>query len=162
MISFNLNSSILDIVCLNTFSVKKIWPSVCATEPIKWCQEEDDWVHCDHSGGKKSPIDFDLGCSVILPGQKAATVAAHLLPKLSELSQQEVFSVQNGHPVYWYMVLKSNLLECIPKGGADLGERLSMAVRGNLPLESVVCRRDGRTRLRRAPLPLVRLGMNDN
>ena len=60
------------------------------------------------------------------------------------------------------LVFKSNLSEGIPKGGADLGERLSVAVRGNLPLESVVGGRDGRTRLRRAPLPLVRLGMNDN
>ena len=59
-------------------------------------------------------------------------------------------------------MLKSYLLEGIPKGGADLGERLSVAVRGNLPLESVVGGRDGRPRPRRAPLPLVCLGMNDN
>ena len=55
------------------------------------------------------------------------------------------------------LVSKSNLLEGIPKGGADFGERLSVAVRRNLPLESVVGWRDGRPRLRRAPLPLIRL-----
>ena len=37
--------------------------------------------------------------SAILPRQKVATVAAHLLPKLSELSQREVLSDQMGHPV---------------------------------------------------------------
>ena len=35
----------------------------------------------------KIPVDLDLGCSV------------HLLPKLSELRKQEVFTVWNGHPV---------------------------------------------------------------
>ena len=35
----------------------------------------------------------------ILPGQYVATVAANQLPKLSELSQREVFINEMGHPV---------------------------------------------------------------
>ena len=35
----------------------------------------------------------------VLLGQWAATEAAHQLPEVLELSQQEVFSDQNGHPV---------------------------------------------------------------
>ena len=49
-------------------------------------------LQVDHSGGRKPPVDMDLECSVNL-----ATVAAHKLPRLSGLSQQEVFFVQNGH-----------------------------------------------------------------
>ena len=33
----------------------------------------------------KPPVDSDLGCSVILPGQQVATIAAHQLPGVSEL-----------------------------------------------------------------------------
>ena len=40
-----------------------------------------------------------LRCSAILPGQKTAIVAAHQLPKLSELGQREVFINEMGHPV---------------------------------------------------------------
>ena len=39
----------------------------------------------DPSGWLKPPVDLDLGCSAILPGQQVATVLAHLLPELSEL-----------------------------------------------------------------------------
>ena len=35
----------------------------------------------------------------MLPGQLVATEAAQQLPKLLELSQQEVFTVVNCHPV---------------------------------------------------------------
>ena len=59
-------------------------------------------IQGDHSGWRKPPVDMDLECSVNLPGQYVATVAAHKLLGLSELSQQEAFSVQNGYPVlYW-------------------------------------------------------------
>ena len=34
-----------------------------------------------------------------MPGQKLATEAAHQLPRLSELSQQEVVTDEMGHPV---------------------------------------------------------------
>ena len=37
--------------------------------------------------------------SVILPGQYVATVAAHQLPKLSELIQREVVTIWMGQPV---------------------------------------------------------------
>ena len=40
-----------------------------------------------------------FGSSFILPGQQLATVAAYQLPELSELSQQEVFTNEMGHPV---------------------------------------------------------------
>ena len=40
-----------------------------------------------------------MGYYAMLPGQKAATVAAHQLLELSELSQREVFTIQNCHPV---------------------------------------------------------------
>ena len=36
----------------------------------------------------------------ILPGQKVATVDTHQLLEVQELSQQEVFTIQNCHPVY--------------------------------------------------------------
>ena len=49
--------------------------------------------------GEKPPVDLDLGCSVILPWQSVATVAAQELPELSKLNPQEVFSVVNCHPV---------------------------------------------------------------
>ena len=48
---------------------------------------------------------MDLKCSINLRGQWVATVEAHKLPGLSELSQQEVFSVQNGRPVLQYLFL---------------------------------------------------------
>ena len=54
--------------------------------------------------GKKPPVDLDFGCSLILPWQSVATVAAQQLPELSELNPQEVFSVVNCHPV-WYPLL---------------------------------------------------------
>ena len=47
-------------------------------------------IQGDTSARLKPPVDLDLGCSAILPGQKAATVAAHELPELSEPSQWEV------------------------------------------------------------------------
>ena len=47
----------------------------------------------------KPPIDIDLGCTVVLPGRKGATVVAHQLPELSELSQQQVLTILMGHPV---------------------------------------------------------------
>ena len=47
----------------------------------------------------KPPVDLDLGCFAILPGQYIATVGAHQLTELPELSQQELFSEENGHPV---------------------------------------------------------------
>ena len=56
-------------------------------------------VQGDNFGRIKPSVDLDLGCSAILPGQWAATVAAQQLPMLLELSQQEVFSDQNYHPV---------------------------------------------------------------
>ena len=46
----------------------------------------------------KPPIDLDLGCSAILPGQQVATVVAHLLPELVKQSQHEVLINQMGHP----------------------------------------------------------------
>ena len=46
----------------------------------------------------KAPIDLVLGCSAILPGQLVATVAAHQLPELSELSQRKVFYCSDGSP----------------------------------------------------------------
>ena len=55
----------------------------------------------DHSDGETSPVDLDLGCSAILSGQQASTVAAKQLPVLSELSQHEVFIDQNGRPVHY-------------------------------------------------------------
>ena len=47
----------------------------------------------------KPPVDLDLRYSAILPRQYAATIAAHQLPKLSELSQQEVFINEMCHPL---------------------------------------------------------------
>ena len=47
------------------------------------------------SGRGKPPVDLDLGCSTILPGQKIATVTAHHLAELSELGQWEVSSDPN-------------------------------------------------------------------
>ena len=35
----------------------------------------------------------------MLPGQKEARVATHKLLELMKLSQQEVFTIQTGHPV---------------------------------------------------------------
>ena len=40
-----------------------------------------------------------MGCSAILPGQKAGRVAAHQLPHLLEQGQWEVFTILIGHPV---------------------------------------------------------------
>ena len=51
----------------------------------------------DPSGRLKAPFDLDLGCATVLPG--FATVAAHQLPELLELSQRKVFTVLTGHPV---------------------------------------------------------------
>ena len=51
----------------------------------------------DPSGRLKAPFDLDLGCATVLPG--IATVAAHQLPELLELSQQEFLTNQMGHPV---------------------------------------------------------------
>ena len=50
----------------------------------------------DSSGWSKPPVDLDLKCSAILPGQEVATVAARQLPELSELNQQEVFTILMG------------------------------------------------------------------
>ena len=47
----------------------------------------------------KFHIDLNLGCSAILPGQWVATVTINLFLELMELSQQEVFTDQMGHPV---------------------------------------------------------------
>ena len=67
----------------------------------------------DHSGWRKPPVDKDLLCSVILPGQYVATEAVHKLPGLSELSQQEAFSIQNGHPVQVLYKFIASFLECV-------------------------------------------------
>ena len=48
----------------------------------------------------KPPVDLDLRCSAILPGQQPAIIAARQLPKLLELSQQLVFINEMGHPVH--------------------------------------------------------------
>ena len=53
----------------------------------------------DQSGWLEPPVDLDLVCSAILPGLYVATVAAHQLPELSELSQREVITVLSGPPV---------------------------------------------------------------
>ena len=58
-----------------------------------------EYLWGDPSGRLQPPVDLDLGCSVILPGQLLAKVAANELPELSELSQQEVLTNQMGHPV---------------------------------------------------------------
>ena len=52
-----------------------------------------------HQDGKNLLLTLDLGCSIIVPGQKEARVATHKLLELLELSQQEVFTIQTGHPV---------------------------------------------------------------
>ena len=39
----------------------------------------------------KPPVDSDLGCSVILPGQKVATVGAHQLQELLEIQGNGTF-----------------------------------------------------------------------
>ena len=64
-----------------------------------------------HQDVKKPLVDLDLVCSVILTwavtilvGKNlllnwAATVAAHQLPEMLELSQQEDFTILMGHPV---------------------------------------------------------------
>ena len=73
----------------------------------------------DPSPWLKPPIDLDLECSALLPGEWAATVAAHLLPELSELSQREVFTVLTCHPVLcaviYYATLTSISIEAIHK-----------------------------------------------
>ena len=51
--------------------------------------------------GKKTPIDFNLGCSFILPGQQEA----YQLLELSETSQQDVFTILTGHPVKYLNVI---------------------------------------------------------
>ena len=60
------------------------------------CSSTD--VQGDPLGWLKPPVDLDLGCSNILPGQQVATVAAHQLLELSELSQREVLTILLGHP----------------------------------------------------------------
>ena len=44
-------------------------------------------------------VDLDLEYSAILSGQQVAKVAGHKLPELSDLSQQEAFTVRMGQPV---------------------------------------------------------------
>ena len=60
---------------------------------------KSDAIQGDPSGWLKPLMDLDLGCSVILPGQLVAAVAAHQLQNLSELSQLEVFTILMGQPV---------------------------------------------------------------
>ena len=55
-------------------------------------------IQDDTSARLKPPVDLDLGCSAILPGQKAATVVARQLLELSEPSQREVFYRANVSP----------------------------------------------------------------
>ena len=63
-------------------------------EFLKLCK-----IQGDTSRRYEPLIDLDLGCSVIMPGQLVATVAAYQLPGLSELRQREVFANVKGHPV---------------------------------------------------------------
>ena len=58
-----------------------------------------DAVQGDPSGWLKPTIDRDLGCLVILPELWVATVAAHQLLEVSELSQRKVLTILMGHPV---------------------------------------------------------------
>ena len=57
----------------------------------------------------------------MLPGQQVATVAAHQLPELSELSQREVFTVLNGPPVLLFYLAADELK--IPKIMQDLKDK---------------------------------------
>ena len=53
-----------------------------------------------YQDSKKTPADLDFQCSIALPWQLVAAVAAHKLLKLSALKEQEVFSVLMCHPVF--------------------------------------------------------------
>ena len=63
-------------------------------------------IQGDNSGWEKPPVYLDLGCPTILPGQLVASVAAHQLLEVPELSQWEVFIAQNGHPAPCTLKLK--------------------------------------------------------
>ena len=54
-------------------------------------------LHRDNYAWYKPPIDLDLGCSAIKPGQEVATVAYHL-PELLKISERENFTTHNCHP----------------------------------------------------------------
>ena len=80
-------------------SVPARWGSLQYSKVLKIGQCQAALLQGDRSGRSKPPIDLDLGCSTMLPGQWVAAVAAHQLPELLELSQREVFTVLTCHPV---------------------------------------------------------------
>ena len=82
--------------------------------------------------------------SIILPGQSEATVAAHPLLDLSELSKQEVFTSLTGHPVAATPSLAASLPFCHSENlsASSNGRRGSLLARlarclfvGRLPVQ---------------------------